>query len=236
MIKGLFDNYNIRARLCACIFILSPLLINAYILIEELRTLSATLIVLITTIAVSCFLITWVRYCGSKYSQTDYIALLLHPNSDEIDKITKIRYYEKLHSLHEQFDFSTITDEREKQTTDKLLISVSSWLKSKTRSDKYYLVREENCNYGFIRNIYVAKKTFLIIFSIITVLFVAWLYIKSPSTTIAEFILTLPGIYLACLIIHAVTFIIWIGCITPKLVEFVARKYAMAVLSAVDEL
>jgi hypothetical protein len=49
----LFDRYDIRARICALIFVVSPFLLDAYILVDAVRNVSFTVIITAVLIASS---------------------------------------------------------------------------------------------------------------------------------------------------------------------------------------
>ena len=62
----LFDRYDIRTRICAFIFVLSPFLLDAYILVDAIRNFSSTVIISVVLIAGSGLATCWMRYMGNK--------------------------------------------------------------------------------------------------------------------------------------------------------------------------
>lgn len=109
MFNGLFDEYNLRARLSPGIILISPILLNLYLLIEQVRELSTTIVIFVVAFAVSNFLMLVSRNCGSKvikklvndkeFKQV-FAQDLLVPNNNNniIDKMTLSRYYLYLNS------------------------------------------------------------------------------------------------------------------------------------------
>ena len=70
----LFDRYDIRARICALIFVVSPFLLDAYILVDAVRNISFTAIITAVLIASSGLFSCWIRYSGNNASRGDYIS------------------------------------------------------------------------------------------------------------------------------------------------------------------
>ncbi len=103
MTLELFDRYDIRARICAFIFILSPFILDAYLFVDAVRNFSTTVIITVVLIA-SCGLFTsLIRYFGNRKKQRDYIAEFLSPESTEFKQISKTRYYAKISAVEPEF-------------------------------------------------------------------------------------------------------------------------------------
>ena len=49
----LFDRYDLRTRICAFVFVISPFLLDAYILVDAVRGLASTFVLTVTLIAAS---------------------------------------------------------------------------------------------------------------------------------------------------------------------------------------
>lgn len=64
----LFDRYDIRTRICAFIFVVSPFLLDAYILVDAIRNFSSTVIISVVLIAGSGLATCWMRYMGDRKS------------------------------------------------------------------------------------------------------------------------------------------------------------------------
>lgn len=229
----LFDRYDIRTRICAFIFVMSPFLLDAYILVEGIRSFSSTVIVSAVLIAGSGLATCWMRYLGNKVNQVDYIAEYLTPNSTVIDEHTKARYYTKLIGHEPSFADLRSDDVQVSQVAAK---TVSGWLKEKTRDEKYSLIREENLNYGFIRNLYAVKSAFLGCFSAYNALLLGMLIVSNWELSPKEYFAAIPTGHAACMIIHMAFYLVWIFGIGAKIHDFAAKKYALSVIRAIDEI
>lgn len=221
---SIFDRYDIRTRIFALVFCLCPVILEAYILFDFIRNISSTVIVLISLLAYACLFICWIRYFGNRSQTADYIAEFLSPKSTAINKIALQRYYRIIAELEPSF-----SDLLQAEPNSELINELSNWLRQKTRGDRFKLVQEENINYGFIRNIYSVKKIFLASYAIYTLVLVLTLFFVNRDNIILSR-------YIACGFIHIITFMIWILCVTNKLLTFSAEKYALAVIHAIDEL
>jgi len=229
----LFDRYDLRTRICAFIFVMSPFLLDAYILVDAVRSFSSTIIISAILIASSGLFSCWIRYWGNKVEQKDYIVELLSPTSTELTQMDKKRYYEKLVKLEPSFAGVESNDSAGTQET---LKAVSTWLKQKTRGDSFSLIREENLNYGFMRNVYSLKSVFLWTFSAYNAFLLGVLNTLNQGRTFKEYFASIPVEHVACGVCHVAVYLIWYAGITEAVLEFTAKKYAKAVIGAIDEL
>lgn len=229
----LFDRYDIRTRICAFIFVVSPFLLDAYILVDVIRNFSSTVIISAVLIAGSGLATCWMRYMGNSVKQDDLIAEYLTPNSTVIDDNTKARYYTKLIGIEPSFADLRNDDVQVSQMAAK---AVSGWLKEKTRGEKYSLIREENLNYGFIRNLYAVKSAFLGCFSAYNALLLGLLIVSNWELSPKEYFAAIPTGHAACMIIHMAFYLVWIFGISAKIHDFAAKKYALSVIRAIDEI
>lgn len=148
----IFGVYNIRSRISVGLVVLAPLLIQAYMLIPEVRNISSTFVITIITFALSNLMIIVARTNGSKALHKCFPDSLpaqqyLLPEDNTIDKYTKARYYAFFKSRLNGFE---ITD----NATDMKAHSESAikWLISQTRnSTEFPLITEENTR-NFARN------------------------------------------------------------------------------------
>lgn len=230
MSVDIFDKYDIRARICAMLFVIAPMLLDGYVMIDAFRNITFTILLASLILAYSCLFSCWIRFFGNKMDLKDYIVEFLMLDSKELSQKCLKRYYEKLSKLEPSF--SDLLD-YDKKKSQKILKDVSSWLRQKTRDEKFSLVREENINYGFIRNIYSLKKFFLIVFSLYSLLLVVLFGISVYSSSFED---VLSAKVWVCLIIHLLSYGIWIFGVTKKIFDFVARKYAREIVAAIDRL
>ena len=229
----LFDRYDIRVRICALIFVVSPFLLDAYILVDAVRNISFTAIITAVLIASSGLFSCWIRYSGNNASRGDYIAEFLLPESSAISTTSRERYWKKLQDLEPSFSgLSSDNATKCKETAE----SVSPWLREQTRTGEFKLIQEENMNYGFIRNVFSVKSIFLWSFSIYSLLLISVAIITNLDLSLKDYLMTIPTEHVVCGIIHITTYLIWFFGVTPKILDFSARKYAMAVIRAIDKL
>lgn len=229
----LFDRYDIRARICALIFVVSPFLLDAYILVDAVRNVSFTVIITAVLIASSGLFSSWIRYSGNSIRGCDYIAEFLLPESPSISKASRERYWKKLQDLEPSFSGLSSTDAVKRKETAE---AVSPWIREKTRTGDFKLIQEENMNYGFICNIFSVKAIFLWAFSIYSLLLVGIVIITNWDLSLKDYFMTIPAEHVMCGIIHITTYLIWHFGITQKILDFSAQKYAMTVIRAIDKL
>lgn len=228
-----FDRYDIRARICALIFVVSPFLLDAYILVDAVRNISFTAIITAVLIASSGLFSCWIRYSGNNASRGDYISEFLLPESSAISTTSRERYWKKLQDLEPSFSgLSSDNTMKRKETAE----SVSPWLREQTRTGEFKLIQEENMNYGFIRNVFSVKSIFLWTFSIYSLLLISVAIITNLDLSLKDYLMTIPTEHVVCGIIHITTYLIWFFGVTPRILDFSARKYAMAVIRAIDKL
>ena len=229
----LFDRYDIRARICALIFVVSPFLLDAYILVDAVRNISFTAIITAVLVASSGLFSCWIRYSGNNASKGDYIAEFLLQESSAISATSRERYWKKLQDLEPSFSGLSSGNATERKETAE---SVSSWLREKTRTEEFKLIQEENMNYGFIRNIFSIKTIFLRAFSIYSLLLIGVAIVTNWELSLKDYFISIPAEHVVCGIIHITTYLIWCFGITQKILDFSAQKYAMTVIRAIDKL
>lgn len=229
----LFDRYDIRTRICAFIFVMSPFLLDAYILVDAIRSFSSTVIISVVLIAGSGLATCWMRYMGNTVKQVDLIAEYLTPNSTVIDDNTKARYYAKL--IERETRFADLRSD-DLQVCQAIAKDVSGWLKEKTRDEKFSLIREENLNYGFMRNLYSVKTAFISCFTAYNIVLLVLLIVSNWELSPNEYFITIPAEHATCGIIHVAFYLTWIFGISEKILDFTAQKYAKSVIGAIDNL
>lgn len=233
MWERLFDRYNLRARLSPSLILLSPVLINIYLLIGSVRELATTIIVVVISLALSNLLILFSRYKGDKkikniISNEVMATRLLMPDDDNIDEITKKRYYKYFNENISDLELNIEINDR--TILMKKCKTAIKWLKEKTRDkEKYALVFEENINIGFCKNIYGLKTLGIIsTIGIIVIIIFYYLYFKKIN------IMELPVEAILSISIDFAYLIIWTSVVTKKLVIYIYKKYAKALLGACD--
>ncbi len=226
----IFGIYNIRSRISVGLVIFAPILLQAYLLIPEVRNISSTFVITIITFALSNLMIIIARTNGSKALHKCFPNCLpaqqfLLPDDTTIDKYTKERYYNFFKSRLNNFEITN------NSTDMKLHVeSAVKWLISQTRnSTEFPLIAEENANLGFAYNL-LGMKYYGIIVCISLIVFDFQVIIVSPLKQI-----TLDAVPLLFCIFFTILYLaIWIFIINKNFVRHCAKKYALALLSACD--
>lgn len=219
-----------RSRISVGIIFLGPILLHAYILIPEIRTIPSTFIVTLIAISLSSLIIVFSRMHGSKSLMKCYPDGLpaqsyLMPKNDFLDEFTKQRYYGFFQGNLNGFEISNDDEKMKLQVSTAI-----TWLISQTRNaSQFPLIAEENMNLGFAYNLLGLKPfslilcfSLIIIDSIFLLLPVCSQYVNNKSNLFF------------CLITTVLWLIIWILMINQKLVRNCGKKYARALLSACD--
>lgn len=151
---------------------------------------------------------------------------------DAPNQVTLERQYQKLRRLVPETGIPTPEQERaDPNRADQVYDSLVAVLRGKTRERKKFpLVFEENCNYGFRRNLLGLRPLGLFIAILgtgaIVVLILGHLLSHMPLTPL----LVLLGL------LNAIALLLWIFWITPNWVRTSADAYAERLLEAIDEL
>lgn len=230
MSLNLFDSYNLRARTSVALFYTLPFILDVIALFgKSITSVEGVTLSVLILVTVQCIL----HLCRSNHQSfnRNYAAEYLMPDS-EISNITKNRYYRKIASFEPEFiAFGNIDEENtQKAITINLCESVVTWLRAKTRDDKvFHLVYEENINYGFIWNMFNLKKVG-IIFNCIALAFLALIFFTPifENDKPTHFVLALE------IAAHFTATMYLIAAITKKKVETSAKRYAKALIEAID--
>lgn len=215
---SIYDAYNLRARLCVSIFLFSPILINLYLQIEEIKNISTTTIIVISIVALSNLSNIVIRkkakesYANKKRK---YVCDYFFTN---LDTMTRERICSKLGKTGKKLsEFTESNDE-----SYELMKSVLYQLKEVTRKND--IVKEENINYGFTRNL-LSVKTIGIMINILLILVQIVIYLSNLISSTIFLIVTAVDIFYL---------IIWIFYINEELIKFSAYNYAEALFSAMN--
>lgn len=223
----LLDAYNIRARLCAYIILLSPLAITSSFCFSELTTIASSSVLLFILLAFTNYVpIMQRRGYKNKTFTKNYAAHFLRTTDTTIDDITKSRYYKKLSNIDTQFaSFSNPDDSEE---FHRCCESAVVYLKSNTRDNR--LLLEENITYGFCKNLYANKTPAIVIclLCMLSILISSWLKFQDFSAISGA---TYFGFFL-----NIVLLLFWFLGVTKSILEDAATRYALTLLSAIDSL
>lgn len=222
----IFDAYNIRARFSVSIILLSPIILALFLCFDKVFSTVSSAVFVLILLAFANYLPILQRAIGSKQKLlTDYAAEFLSPTDSTFDPVTKVRYYKKLATLDPSF--ASLTD-CDNPSQNSLLNSAISFLREKTRGNR--LVLEENITYGFCKNLQAAKY-----FGIaICVLTGGGLFVYSKITN-APISATPLRVWFTLAVI-GIILLFWFVGVRKNLREAAAKRYAKALIMAIDSL
>ena len=149
------------------------------------------------------------------------------------NKVLLRRRHQKLQELLPDVNIPTAEKEAaDPETADQVYETCVAFLLEKTRDKKQFpLVFEENCNYGFRRNLWGMKPlgimTTLAGTIAVAVLFVTKYYARDVSV---------PPLVLASFLGNMLMLLGWLLWITPQWVKLSAEAYAERLLAACEKL
>jgi len=152
---------------------------------------------------------------------------------DTHNKATVMRYHEKLHERLPDLRIPSPEDERASPTqADKVYESCVSFLRETTRDkNKFPLVFEENCNYGFRRNLWGMKPLGIALSAVGTGIISASVMVNCHTKGLVP---SSIEIIFGC--VNLTLLLIWVIRVTPKWVRVCAEAYAERLLAACDNL
>ena len=220
----IFDNYNLRARISVIVFYITPFIFD-FILVfgENFSFIENALITIFSVVFCQGLL----NVCRPKNNTTNknYAATLLKSDSS-LSQENRKRYYRKLSSFEPEFSKFKCTEEASYELCD----SAVSWLRAKTRDKKDFpLVFEENINYGFYRNMHSFKKYGIMLNSIVLIVLFSSIWIP-----FLDFLKQSEINFVVVSIIHIFEIVYLFLVITKNLVTESAKRYAKALIEAID--
>lgn len=213
----IFDEYDLRARVSVWIILMAPVIIPLYIISESIKSLSTTALILITLIALSnLFIIVIRKSAKEKYDiKRKYVKIYF---TEKLNKETKKMIFKKISSINPEIN--EILKDANNEKYEEALDSALKIIKKGVRDSK--LVREENIQYGFCRNIY-AVRLFGRTISLIMICSEILLYQNKIIEEIS-FIVTIA--------ISLLFLILWLFFVRRDIVVFSANNYAEALFDA----
>lgn len=213
----IFDEYDLRARVSVWIILMAPVIIPLYIISESIKSLSTTALILITLIALSNLFIIIIRKNAKEKNdiKRKYVKIYF---MEKINKETKKMILKKISSINPEINeiLKDVNNEKYEEALDSAL----KIIKKSVRDSK--LVREENIQYGFCRNIY-SVRLFGRIISLIMICSEILLYQNKIIEEIS-FIVTIT--------ISLLFLILWLFFVKRNIVVFSANNYAEALFDA----
>lgn len=157
---NIFDSYNLRARFSVFALYALPFVVDITLIDWQTNIAIPTLLTGIMIFVICQSSLDLMRNFGSKTQNNNPAKELLKPTSS-LSQITKQRYYRKLAALEPEFTlFSEICDSQavDSNKVDMLCAAAVDYLRGKSRDSSCFpLLKEENINYGFIRNALALK-------------------------------------------------------------------------------
>ena len=231
MYLTLFDVYNLRARFSVAMLYALPFIADA-VLLNYTSGLFPTTVLTLALIGICQALMGIVRDAGKKKAdnRSNPAADLLAPKSN-LPPLTKRRYYRKLATMESEFTpFATLLDnpnQLSEEDTSALCYSAIRWLRGMTRDSKTFgLLKEENINYGFRRNLYALRVSGILcnLVALVGILYRECFFTRPTFCAIAQ-----PQVFL-----H-LAMLLYIWCAATKAsVNAASDRYADALLESID--
>ena len=223
----LLDAYSIRARLSASIILLAPIVVTIFFCFEEIITLASSSVIIGVFLAFTNYIpILQRRAYRSTEQRKNYAAEFLYADSEELDPVSKTRYYGILASIDDSF--SAFQNPETTEAFQQCCVSAVLYLRNHTRENR--LVQEENITYGFCKNLFSTKK-YGIVLSLACCTFTgiyAWYLFGSFSE--------IPLQYYFAFVFNIATLAFWIWGVTKTILEDTATRYAKTLLASIDSL
>jgi len=240
MLSKIFDEYERKARLYPALIVISPIILDIYLIVPEIRNLSSTFASVLASLGL-LELLAYVSRSGGKSKEKMLFnhwggiptSRFLRNSDTTIDPLTKKRYHNFLMKSIRDYKIPSLEDEVVNlASADSIYESGIRWLREKTRDKKAYpLVFKENVGYGFSRNLWALKNMSILLLIVSILLNVTVFYIKQGKISLSytyEF-----------WIANAISFIlllIWIFFINKSFVKNAAEAYARALLATCDDI
>lgn len=220
----LLDTYNIRARLCPCLILISPIIIALFLCLKETISLVSSTVFTCILLVFTNYIIAIQRKAFQKKTYKNYASLFLMPNDSTIDAVTKRRYYSKLSKCDETLSaFLSPTNEISKYCDSAVI-----FLRAQTRDNR--MILEENINYGFMRNLFSSKIIGIVLCSAVCISFGLSSVVKYQGLP------EIPTEYIISFIYSFILLLFWIFGVSEKMTDKAAKQYAFTLLMAIDTL
>jgi hypothetical protein len=237
MIGSLFDTYVRRARIYPVLLTILPVTLTVFVLFQNNFSKFSILWSLILSSGGFVLISQVGRDWGKKIEASLFLSWAGAPTT----RMLRYRYAQnntlhshRLRKIQEISGIRVPTIEEEQldgETADRIYETCVAVLREKTRDkSKFALLFEENCNYGFRRNLLGLKPVGVVISFVGVVIFgwLSWLAYKIDQPLDSMFLL-FGGINLLLLLG-------WIFYIRPGWVRISAEAYAERLLGALDSL
>jgi len=236
----IMDGYNLRARLSPAFLVFLPVIFGLIAWVPNIKTVAEP----VTGVAVSAgvlFILAYVARDAGKKAERRLIrewggflpsVLMLRHRDTGIDKVTKGRYHANLQRVIEGINLpSPQEEERDPSAADEQYLSCCKFLLRSTRDEKKFpLVKEENMNYGFRRNLYGLLPYGFACSLLGLVLSGLKLYRDLNGGK------PIDALTLCCLGACLLSLLVWICVVNKAFVRSGADAYALRLLESIEDL
>lgn len=194
MISKIFDEYEREARLYPALIVLSPIILDIYLIVPEIRKLSSTFVSLVISLGVLELLAYVSRSRGKSKEKMLFeqwggvpTSRFLRHSDGTIDPLTKTRYHNYLMESIKNYKIPSPNDEAVNiASADSIYESGIRWLREKTRDKKSYpLIFKENVGYGFSRNLWALKNVSILLLLVSMILNATVFYLKQGNNLLS---------------------------------------------------
>ena len=155
------DQYDLKARLYPGLLITLPIFAAVFSIFPKFQHPKAIGTGLFLEFALLFWLMRIARDQGKRVEPGLFArwggrptTILLRWSDSEIDPLTKVRYHRVLSNLIKSAFPDAAAESRDQQSAENLYNSAVKALIEKRRGKTHHLIFNENCNYGFARNLY----------------------------------------------------------------------------------
>ncbi len=237
--KYLTDKYERIARFCPALIAFLPIALLCWLWIPVTRDIGKTIISIFLGAGIAVYVANKVGDIGRE-KQKMLINIwggfpttkLLRHSDGTINKLTKQRYHQYLQENVPDINMPSEEQERlDPVKADEVYESAIDWLKEKARDkEKYYLVFNDNIQYGFSRNLWALKPIGLIVYIlalIINCIAIYSKYISQSKMISAEYAIITGFLF--------VSIAVGIFAVTTDYVYKAGEKYAKSLLATCED-
>ena len=231
MLKGLFDEYSLKARVNPALLVLLPVFVVVAVWYPDLYEFGKVIVGLLVGCGAVAILAHFAREAGKRIEKNLWTkwggapaTMALHYRDGLIDAQVTERFHRFLETRISDWQAPTpIVEDEDPENSFKVYDSAIKWLIERTRDkERFPLVFAENVNYGFRRNV-LGLKVWGILISLASLGVSIWFVYKS---------LTPLGI--ASTVLSVLFCLWWLAVVSEGWVHKAAREYASKLLSSCD--
>ena len=234
------DTYTRRARLSSALVVVLPLTLSTLIFFPNELTLLGVIVSLLVCCGGTALLAQVGRDMGKGKEENLFTSwdggkpttrILRYSTAPNL--MVLAQRHQKLQELLPNLPIPTEADEAANpKKANEAYEACVAFLRGKTRDkEKFSLVFEENCNYGFRRNLW-GMKPIGIAMSVLGVLL-------AGGVIVANFLFlksSIPPLAIMCGIVNLLLLILWVFLFTPTWVKIAADAYAERLLEFCENL